>query len=262
MHALVNIAQKAAQQAGNIILRSMDKLDEVQITEKQKNDFVSEVDIAAERSIVETIRKSYPDHGIIAEEGGDDRADNDIVWIIDPLDGTRNFLHGFPHFAVSIAVREKGKIEHGVIYDPIRKEFFMASRGRGCRVNDRRMRIGSRKTLDQALLGTGFPYKDKAIFSQYMATFEALFQQSGGVRRAGACALDLAYVAANRLDGFWELGLKPWDIAAGALMIKEAGGLIGDIDGSENYLKSGNVVAANPKLFKQMLQIIQSKMAN
>lgn len=261
MHALVNIAQKAAQQAGSIITRSMDKLGEVGITEKQKNDFVSDVDIAAERTIIEAIHKAYPDHGIIAEESGEQGADNDVVWIIDPLDGTRNFLHGFPHFAVSIAVREKGKIEHGVIYDPIRQEFFIASRGRGCRVNDRRMRIGTRKVLDQALLGTGFPFRNNAIFPSYMKTFEALFQQSSGIRRAGSAALDLAYVAANRLDGFWEFNLQPWDLAAGTLMIKEAGGLVGDIDGSEKYMSSGNIVAANPKLFKQMIQIIQSNMA-
>lgn len=261
MHPLVNIATTAALEAGKIITRSLDKLKDIQVTEKQKNDFVSEVDIAAEQTIIAVIRKAHPDHAILAEESGSQKTDSDTTWIIDPLDGTRNFLHGFPHFAVSIAVQRNNRVEHGVIYDPIRQELFIASNGKGARMNDQRIRAGSRKTLDESLLATGFPFRDKDLFDNYMKTFKPLFLTASGIRRAGSAALDLAYVAAGRVDGFWEFKLQPWDMAAGALIIREAGGLVGDFSGSENFLKTGNIIAGNPKIFKAMLKIIQPVVA-
>lgn len=258
MHPLLNIAISAARQAGNIIVRAVDRLDTVQVTAKNKNDFATEIDQLAEQEIIKVIHKAYPQHAILAEESGNHQG-NDYLWIIDPLDGTTNFIHGFPHFAVSIAVQYKGRTEHGVIYDPIRQELFTASRGSGAQLNQYRMRVSQRKQLSESLLGTGFPYKDFANFPNYLKMFQSLATQSGGIRRAGSAALDLAYVAAGRLDGFWELDLKIWDIAAGVLLITEAGGLISDTEGRENYLTSGNIVAANPKLLRQMLQAITLK---
>ncbi|MBS0357973.1 MAG: inositol monophosphatase [Proteobacteria bacterium] len=257
MSPIMNIAVKAARRAATIILQSIEKLDYIQVTEKEDNDFVTEVDKQAEQIIIQTIKEAYPNHGILAEESGEQEG-GDYVWIIDPLDGTKNFMHGFPHFSISIAVKKDNRIEHGLIYDPNRDELFVASRGEGARLNHRRLRVTDRTTMPGALLGTGFPFRKKELLKEYLATFEALFTQCGGVRRAGSAALDLAYVAAGRLDGFWEYALNPWDIAAGVLMIKEAGGLVADFEGGENYFESGNLVAANPKLLKLILQTLSN----
>ncbi|CAM4431166.1 MAG: Inositol-1-monophosphatase [Legionella sp.] len=257
MEPLLNIAVNAARQAGEIIIRHMEQVDHLKVTSKAPNDFFSEVDIKAEQVIINAIRKAYPDHGIMAEESGmQEGTDEDAVWIIDPLDGTSNYLHGFPFFSVSIALRIKGRIEHGVIYDPLRHECFAASRGRGARLNDRRIRVSNQTQLSASLLGTGFPSRDASIGQRYLPAFEALFGKCAGVRRTGSAALDLAYVASGRIDGFWELGLRPWDVAAGSLIVREAGGLISDVQGGEDFLKYGDVVAGTPKVFKALLQTI------
>ena len=256
MHPILNIATRAARRAGNTITRAIERLDTIHFTEKQHNDFVSEIDQQAEREIIEEIHKAYPSHGILAEESGITPGD-EYVWIIDPLDGTTNFLHGFPHFAISIAIQYRGRVEHGIIYDPMRQEFFTASRGAGARVNERRLRVTEKKSLEGTLLGTGFPFKQQQVLGPYLETFKAISLHAAGIRRAGSATLDLAYVAAGRLDGFWEIGLSPWDLAAGTLMIKEAGGLVGDFNGGENFMQTGNIVAGNPKIFKALLQIIQ-----
>lgn len=257
MQPIVNIAVEAARAAGDIIVRHMDRLDRVKVSSKHNNDLVTEVDVKAEQAIIETIHKVYPTHGILAEESGLNQGEDDYTWIIDPLDGTANYVHGFPHFAVSIAVKYKNRIEHGVVYDPVRGECFSASRGKGAILNDRRIRVNQLANMNQALLGTGFPFRNKALAERYFSTFQALFGKCAGIRRAGAAALDLAYVAAGRLDGFWEFNLQPWDIAAGSLLIKEAGGLVGDFSGGESYMKTGNIVAGNPKIFKSLLQTMQ-----
>jgi len=256
MHPTLNIAVRAARNAGNIIVRAMDHIERLSITEKSENDFVTEVDNAAENEIIRTIRAAYPSHSILAEESGS-QGENDFQWIIDPLDGTTNYVHGFPQFAVSIALKNKQTIEQAVVYDPLRQELFTASRGRGAHLNNRRIRVTSRRNLDGALLGTGFPFKQQDHLDTYLATFKALFPMTAGIRRAGSAALDLAYVAAGRLDGFWELGLSPWDMAAGVLLIEEAGGFISDFGGDRNFMETGNVVAGNPKIQKQMLDLIQ-----
>jgi len=255
MRPMLNIAVTAARNAAKIIVQALDRLDTVSVTQKQGQDFVSEIDIKAEREIVHTLRKAYPSHAILAEESGKINGD-DYTWIIDPLDGTTNFLHGFPHFCISIALAYKNKLEQAVIYDPIRQELFTASRGYGAQLNNRRIRVSSRKDLTGSLIGTGFPFSDPNHITNYLRTLHAFSIPAAGIRRAGAAALDLAYVAAGRFDGFWEFNLNPWDIAAGALLIKEAGGLISNFEGVENYLNAGNVVAGNPKIFKEMLQTI------
>jgi myo-inositol-1(or 4)-monophosphatase len=256
MHPMLNIAVRAARGAGNIIVRHFDRIDQLTVQSKEHNDFVSEVDRQAEQEIIHTLRKAYPDHGILAEESGLRQGD-EYQWIIDPLDGTTNFLHGFPHFAVSIALRHKGRLEQAVIYDPLRQELFTASRGSGALLNDRRMRVTARRHLDGALLGTGFPFKSQQHLDAYLEMFRALFPQAAGIRRAGSAALDLAYVAAGRLDGFWEIGLNIWDMAAGVLLIQEAGGLSGDLVGGHDHLQHGNIVAATPKLFPVILKAIR-----
>jgi myo-inositol-1(or 4)-monophosphatase len=260
---IVNIAVQAARAAGNIIIRAQDRLDTIKVSEKRPNDYVTEIDQQAEREIINIIRKAHPSHGILGEEGGDMPGTNDdYLWIIDPIDGTRNFIHGFPHFAVSIAISYKGKIEHGVIYDPVRQELFTATRGKGAQMNDRRIRVSKHTKLEECLLGTGFPYRHSPEYQEaYLNSLQTLIPICGDVRRAGAAVLDLAYVAAGRLDGFWELKLQPWDIAAGSLMIKEAGGLVTDMNGGEDFLNSGNIVAGNPKILKQILKIISPHMA-
>jgi myo-inositol-1(or 4)-monophosphatase len=260
MHPTLNIAVRAARNAGNIIVRAMEHVDRLTITEKAENDFVTEVDNAAEQEIIRTIRNAFPSHAILAEESGaqgNTEGDNGYQWIIDPLDGTTNYLHGFPQFAVSIALKNKQTIEQAVVYDPLRQELFTASRGRGAHLNDRRIRVTSRRGLEGALLGTGFPFKQQQHLETYLNTFRSLFPMTAGIRRAGSAALDLAYVAAGRLDGFWELGLKPWDIAAGALLIEEAGGFISDFSGTQDFFETGNVVAANPKIQKAILDHIK-----
>lgn len=256
MHPLLNIAVNAARRAGNVIVRALERIDSLDIEAKAHNDFVTEVDRRAEAEIIQVIRRAYPHHAILAEESGH-QGENDFEWVIDPLDGTTNFLHRFPQFAVSIALRNKGRLEQGVIYDPLRQELFTASRGEGAQLDGKRIRVSSRKGLEGALLGTGFPFKQQQHLDAYLDTFRALFPMAAGIRRPGSAALDLAYVAAGRLDGFWEIGLSPWDMAAGVLLIQEAGGLVSDFAGAHRFMETGNIVAAPPKLFKAMLQQIQ-----
>lgn len=256
MHPLLNIAVSAARLAGSIILRYVEQIDKIQITQKNSREFFTEVDIKAEQAIIETIHKAYPEHGILAEESGTQFGDAETVWIIDPLDGTTNFMHGFPFYSVSIAVMVKNKIEHGVIYDPLRHECFVASRGCGASLNQRRIRVSKQTQLTSSIIGTGFPMSSPPLAARYLPMFSALFGKCASVRRTGSAALDLAYVASGRLDGFWELGLRPWDIAAGILLIREAGGLVSDLKGGEDILKQGDIVAATPKVFKSLLQTI------
>ena len=233
MHPMLNIAVSAARAAGNVIIRQIDRVQDLPVSEKSRNDFVTEVDRQAEDIIIKTIHKFYPSHAILAEESGSS-GNNAYVWIIDPLDGTTNYLHGFPQFAVSIALQHKGVMQQAVIYDPLRDELFTAGRGHGAYLNDRRMRVSKQKHLHGSLLGTGFPFREGARMEQYMETLKVFFAVTAGVRRAGAAALDLAYVACGRLDGFWESGLKPWDIAAGMLLVEEAGGMLGNFRGEED----------------------------
>ncbi len=259
MQPALNIAVKAARQAGNVITRAFGRLDEVTITTKGNNDFVSEVDKRAESEIIKVIRQAYPHHAILAEEGGASDGD-EHCWIIDPLDGTTNFLHGFPQFAVSIALRYRQQLEQAVIYDPISQELFTASRGCGAFCNQRRLRVSSARGLNGTLLGTGFPFRDFEYLDEYLACFRALLLKTSGIRRPGAAALDLAYVAAGRLDGFWEIGLKPWDMAAGVLMIQEAGGMVSDFSGKDQFLERGHIIAGTPKVFDEMLAEIRPLM--
>lgn len=256
MHATLNIALKAARKASQIILKKMERLDELDVTEKSTNDYVTEVDAMAEQAIVETLRQAFPDHGIIAEEGSNSKQNAECVWIIDPLDGTNNYLHGFSHFCISMALKIKGRVEHGLIYDPIRQELFTASYGCGARVNDFRMRVSNRKEIGKSLIGTGFPHRRKQDIARDFKIMGTLYQQVSDIRVAGSAALDLAYVAAGRLDGYYEFGLQSWDIAAGALMVKEAGGYVSDMDGSNKFLTSGNIIAASPKIFPIIADII------
>lgn len=257
MHPTLTIATRAALAAGKVILRHLDRLEQVTITSKRRNDFVCEVDVQAEQEIIRTLRKSFPDHAILAEESGFQRGRDDYQWIIDPLDGTTNYLHGFPHYAVSIALRHKGRLEAGVIYDPLRQEMFTTSRGDGALLNDRRIRVKTLSGLDGALLGTGFPFRFPQHRQTYLAMFDGLFDKCAEIRRSGSAALDLAYVAAGRLDGFWEIGLNEWDMAAGVLLIQEAGGLVGDFGGGHDFMQTGNVVTGNPKVFKALVQALQ-----
>lgn len=258
MEPLLNIAVSAARQAGEVIIRHMELIDRLKVTAKGSNDFFSEVDIKAEQVIINAIRKAYPDHAIIAEESGSHDGDEDFTWLIDPLDGTSNYLHGFPFFSVSIALKVKNRIEHGVIYDPLRHECFAASRGRGARLNDRRIRVSKQVMLSASLLGAGMSLRDEALAQRYLPTLQALAGKCAGMRRTGSAALDLAYVASGRLDGYWEFGLRPWDVAAGSLLIREAGGLISDPTGGDDFLKSGDVIAGTPKVFKSLLQSVSS----
>jgi myo-inositol-1(or 4)-monophosphatase len=254
---LKKIAIDAARKAGVIIIRAMKRLDTIKIAEKKPNDFVTEVDQRVEEEIISIIKKAYPSHSILGEESGALEGD-DYQWIIDPIDGTRNFIHGFPHFAVSIAVAYRNRIEHGVIYDPVRQELFTASRGKGAQLNERRIRVSQRKQLEECLFGTGFAYRHEDKHATMpKQVFESILPTCGDVRRVGAATLDLAYVACGRLDGFWEMGLKPWDMAAGALLVKEAGGIVCDPTGGEDYLKTGNIVTANPIILRQLLKTMK-----
>lgn len=254
LHPMLNTAVTAARRAGAIINRAASDVERITAHEKSLNDFVSEVDRAAEDAAISILRKAYPGHSILAEESGESGGSaTEYQWIIDPLDGTTNFLHGFPHYAVSIALRQRGVITQGVIYDPVRNELFTATRGAGAYLNDRRLRVSRRTTMKGAMLGTGFPFRQNDHLDAYLRMLRELMPRCAGVRRAGAASLDLAYVAAARLDGFWELGLSVWDIAAGALLIAEAGGIVAGIDGEATHLDSGHVVAATPKLFPLLL---------
>jgi myo-inositol-1(or 4)-monophosphatase len=258
MHPMLTTAVKAARRAGNVITRGARDLDLLTVTTKGPKDFVSEVDRAAEAAIVETIHAVYPDHAILAEEGTGrgKNADAEHTWIIDPLDGTTNFLHGFPQYCVSIALEHKGVITQGVVFDPIRNDLFTATRGRGAFLNDRRIRVSRRAHLRECLVGTGFPFRDGSYLDTYLQMMKVMIQQTAGLRRPGAAALDLAYVAAGFYDGFFEIGLNPWDVAAGSLLVLEAGGLIGDLAGEGDYLHGGQVIAAAPKVFAQIVQAL------
>ena len=255
MHPMLNIAIRAARTAGDSIVREMDRTRDISIETKGKNDFVTEVDKNAEGIIISVIKNAYPEHAFLAEESGQE-GENDYLWIIDPLDGTTNFLHGFPHFSVSIALQNKGVLEQAVIYDPLKQDLFTASKGKGAQLNNRKIRVSIKKTLDGALLGTGFPYNNESVMQQFIESYKNLFPNVAGIRRAGVASLDLAYVACGRLDGFWEFNLRPWDIAAGALIIQEAGGINAELTGGADYMKTGNIISANPKMIKAMLKVL------
>lgn len=258
MHPLVNIGVKAARKAGHIIVQSLDRLDAISIEEKGANDYVTQVDKASEDEIKYIIQKAYPHHAILGEESGLTKPDGaEVTWIIDPLDGTTNFIHGFPQFCISIGVMEKGRVEHGVIYDPLKDELFTASRGHGAKLNDRRIRVSTTRHLEKSLIGTGFPTREMPVVDKYLGLLREIWPKTAGVRRAGAGALDLAYVAAGRLDGFWEYNLKIWDVAAASLMIKEAGGFVTGMEDADSYLKTGNIIAGNPKIHPELEAIIK-----
>lgn len=258
LHPMLNVAVKAARAAGAIISRASMDLDLIKVNTKAPNDFVTEVDQAAEKAIIEALLTAYPGHGILAEESGRTHGakDSDYLWIIDPLDGTTNFIHGFPVYAVSIGLAVKGQIQQAVVYDPCRNDLFYASKGRGAFLNDKRLRVSKRNRMSDALIGTGFPFRKGDNLKRYVAMFETIMTQCAGLRRPGAAALDLCYVAAGFYDGFFETGLSPWDIAAGSLMITEAGGLIGNFTGEADYLFQREVVAGNPKIFAQLIPLL------
>jgi myo-inositol-1(or 4)-monophosphatase len=259
MHPMLNTAVKAARKAGSIINRASLDLDLVRVSSKGRSDFVTEVDRAAEQAIIAVLKTAYPNHSVLAEESGASgpAGEVDYLWIIDPLDGTTNFIHGFPQFAVSIGLKHRGQITQAVVYDPTRNELFTATRGRGAFLNDRRLRVSKRDQLQDCLIGTGFPFRQLEHLDEYVEVFTRVTRNAAGVRRPGAAALDLAYVAAGRLDGFWEFGLSPWDIAAGSLLILEAGGLISDLDGNSSYMESGDIVCATPKIFPKLLALMR-----
>jgi myo-inositol-1(or 4)-monophosphatase len=256
MHPMINTAIKAARRASAIINRASFDLDRLEVTEKGHNDFVTEVDRAAEQAIIDVLHAAYPDHAILAEESGASanlHDENENVWIIDPLDGTTNFIHGFPQYCVSIALQHRGQITQAVVYDPSRNDLFTASKGAGAYLNEKRIRVTRRDKLADALVGTGFPYSNLEALDEYLKMFKIMTQKTAGLRRPGAAALDLAYVACGRLDGFFEKNLKPWDAAAGSLLITEAGGIVGTFAGESDYLYKGDIIAANPKVFAQMV---------
>lgn len=256
MQPLLNIAVKAALRAGEIIVRGINRVHRLEVRAKGENDFVTEIDMAAERDIIETVRRLYPQHSFLAEESGQSGDDNEFVWIIDPLDGTTNYLHGYPQFAVSIGVQRRGRMEHAVVYDPMRQELFTASRGEGAQLDGKRIRVSPHIGLERALIGTGFPYRSNLQWlDPYMAMLKAVMQATAGIRRPGSAALDLAYVAAGRLDAFWELGLSPWDTAAGTLLITEAGGMVGRLNGGE-YKLEGDIVVGTPKVYAPLLELL------
>ncbi len=255
MNPTLSIAIKAARRAGGIINRASRDVELIKVSAKRDKDFVTEVDKAAEVAIIGVLKEAYPQHAILAEESGAS-GDSEYVWIIDPLDGTTNFIHGVPQYAISIALAHKGILTHAVVYDPTRNELFTAVKGGGAHLNDRRIRVSKRIRLNEVIVGTGFPFRYFEHVDAYMGMLRDFMHKTAGVRRPGAAALDLAWVAAGRFDGFWELGLSPWDMAAGALLITEAGGLVGDLSGENNYLETGNIIGGNPKVFVQLLQII------
>ncbi|TAM12227.1 MAG: inositol monophosphatase [Nevskiaceae bacterium] len=250
MHPFINIAVSAARKAGNLIARNADRIEQLHVAAKSRHDFVSEVDRNAEAIIIDAIRRAYPDHAILGEEGGSD-GENEVRWIIDPLDGTTNFLHRIPHYAVSIGVEVRGQLEHGVIYAPATQDLYIASRGGGAQLNNRRLRVSGRSADDGALIGTGIPTHEDRL-AHYLPTLRAIAGDSAGIRRAGSAALDLAYVAAGRLDAFWEFDLKPWDIAAGIVLVLEAGGMVSESSGADNVLNTGNILAATPRLHEAL----------
>src|SRR5687767_12851108 len=257
-HPMLNVAVKAARAAGAIINRAALDVESVRISQKQVNDFVTEVDHASERAVIETLLGAYPTHGIWAEESGREhgKASSDHVWLIDPLDGTTNFIHGFPVYCVSIALLVKGRVEQAVIYDPTRNDLFTATRGRGAYLNDRRIRVSKRTQLKESLISTGFPFRPGDNFNVYLRMMADVMKRTAGLRRPGAAALDLAYVAAGYTEGFFETGLSPWDVAAGSLLVTEAGGLIGNFTGESDFLEQKECVAGNPKIYGQLVAML------
>jgi myo-inositol-1(or 4)-monophosphatase len=256
MDPMLNIAIRAARKAGRIAVRSYERGGDLRINEKSRNDFVSEVDRACEAAIIEELRGKFPDHAILAEESGSSagrQGGDEYEWVIDPLDGTTNYLHGFPQWSISIGLRHRGLMQQAVVYDPLREELFTASRGRGALLNDRRIRVSDRRGLDGALIGTGIPFRDQSELTTYLSMLAAMVRDTAGIRRPGSAALDFAYVAAGRLDGFWELHLSPWDFAAGALLVAEAGGTVTDLAGGDRFFETCNVVAGGLKVHKAML---------
>ncbi|HJV50170.1 MAG TPA: inositol monophosphatase family protein [Noviherbaspirillum sp.] len=259
MHPMLNTAVKAARRAAAVINRASFDIDRIKVTEKGHNDFVTEVDKAAELAIIEVLKNAYPDHAILAEESGASanlHDENENVWIIDPIDGTTNFIHGFPQYCVSIALQQRGQITQAVVYDPTRNDLFTATKGAGAYLNEKRIRVSRRDKMAEALIGTGFPFRDTDHLDQYMKMFRIMTERCAGLRRPGAAALDLAYVAAGRLDGFFEKGLQTWDMAAGSLLITEAGGIVGNFSGESDYLYKGDVIAGTPKIFAQMVALL------
>jgi len=258
LHPMINVAVKAARIAGNLINRAALDVESIRVSKKQVNDFVTEVDQAAEQAIIETLLAAYPGHAIWAEESGRTHGaqDSDYVWIIDPLDGTTNFIHGLPVYCVSIALAVKGKVEQAVIYDPTRNDLFTATRGRGAFLNDRRIRVSKRTRLQECLISTGFPFRQGDDFNTYLRMMGDVMQRTAGLRRPGAAALDLAYVAAGFTDGFFETGLQPWDVAAGSLLVTEAGGLVGNFTGEADFLEQKECVAGAPRVYGQLVGLL------
>ncbi len=255
MHALLNVGVMAARRAGAVLGRNFNKRDKLKVEKKGHNDFVTSADIAAEKAIIEVIHKHYPDHAILAEESGV-QGDSDHVWIIDPLDGTTNYLHGFPVFAVSIALQIAGRLEHAVVYEPMREELFTASRGEGAQLDGHKIRVSGNRDLENSLIGTGFPYRQQDDeLEPYLAMLGKVIKSTAGIRRPGAAALDLCSVACGRLDGFWETGLKPWDLAAGTLIIREAGGIVSALDGAENHMDTGHVLTGTPRIYRGLAKL-------
>ncbi len=256
---MLNIAIKAARAAGTIINRAALDVESVRVSKKMENDFVTEVDQASENTIIETLLNAYPDHGILAEESGRTHGNPNAehMWIIDPLDGTTNFIHGFPFYCVSIALQSRGRLEQAVVFDPTRNDLFTSTRGRGAFLNDRRLRVSKRIRLKECLISTGFPFRDGDDFNAYLSMMSQVMTRTAGLRRPGAAALDLAYVAAGFSDGFFETGLHPWDMAAGALLITEAGGLVGNFTGEADFLQQRECLAASPKIYGQLVTLLQ-----
>ncbi len=255
MQPMLNIAIRAARRAGVIISRAQNRLYDLRVTQKWLHDYVTQVDVEAENAILEILNQAYPSHAILAEESGES-GESEYTWVVDPLDGTLNFIHGYPQYAISIALRVKGRLDQAVIYDPLKDELFTASRGEGAQLNGQKIRVSTNLELESALLATGSPARNKQLLQKYLEGFTKILKRSADVRRSGSAALDLANVACGRVDGYWEYGLKEWDVAAGALLVQESGGLVGDIAGGETYLSTGNIVAANPKIFRHLLVLL------
>ncbi len=257
MNPILNTAFKAARKAGDMMIRASNNLSAIKVDSKAFNDFVSDIDRMSESILIEALKEAYPQHKITTEESGSHgKARAEYEWIIDPLDGTTNYLHGHPQFAISMALLHKGMLQEALVYAPERNDLYLASRGKGALLNDRRIRVSNRIELNQCLIGTGFPVVDQSMMDTYLAILKDFLSKTAGARREGAASLDLCALATGRFDGFFEFNLKPWDIAAGALIAKEAGAIVTDMQGEQNWLESGDIVAANPKVLAQMLQII------
>lgn len=257
MHPMLNIAVRAARVAGNIIARGFENQSELMIEAKGSNDYVTRIDKEAEQAIIRKIQQSYPEHSFVGEEGGVVEGDDDFKWIIDPLDGTTNFIKGIPHFAVSIALMHKGRLDQAVVFDPIRGELFTASKGGGAQLNGFRIRASKARELSQTILATALPFKNKDSVPTYLESFRHIYMQAGDIRRCGSAALDLAYVAAGRYDGYWEKGVKPWDIAAGELLVRESGGLVTDYSGGNDPMHKGEIVAGSPKVVQTLVKYLK-----